>query len=699
MSQLLPSRDKDSNPDKPVTFRACVIRFLLFALVLVSWVALAHSTVHAEGEAIGRGFTGMITEIQGNSIIVQTKGPAVQLFIDEQTNIEAPPDDNLGFEYLRQNRSGRIAVLADRAVTNAEGSPYGSVITAKRIILVPSKATRFHRRAITTEIAETRLQTLDAEGRQSDVAVADSGGVGTGQSLVLLVRSGGQSGLGEQVRGFVHSAVVDSRLERLEGNGGNDPLYRARLAELKRLRESANQQLLARTADNANATHRDFLRSRADQLKKANESLSDTIRPLSECTQTLLGRKVGRFSELTEQQKGELGAGCLSAYLPPKVEITFPTEGAILVPGLGVTITAAAEDNVAIATVIFAIDGVSLPALTAGPYSIDVVVPPQASSMDIKATAFDEDGNQASTAIAVEVRDTPPTVKITAPLGQDGDAPVVGEGQIITISADADDDGAVATVVFTVNGIEQASITAPPYSVQYTVPATPEDSPAGDFNITAIAIDNAGNTSTDSVTANVTRPTAPVVRIIQPVAGDKIAEGGMLVITAETDDDSVITSVTFTIDGLAVAPIVEPPFSYDYLVPAFALTQFSGVSSVPPHVFVGTASINGGPAPDGTSVVAYVTSARNASLVLRAAATNTAGQTGTTSLSFPVAGAKTKAGQGTVTAGKFLVNAEQPDGASYGGKEVTFTVAGVDADQTGIWKQGGADLLELTAGN
>jgi hypothetical protein len=166
--------------------------------------------------------------------------------------------------------------------------------------------------------------------------------------------------------------------------------------------------MLERTADNANATNRDFLRSRVDQLKEANESLSDIVRPLSECTETLLGRKVGRFSELTEQQQGELGAGCLSAYLPPKVEITFPTEGSILVPGLGATITATAEDNADVATVIFTVDGVSLPAITAGPYSINVVVPPQASSMDITATAFDVDGNQASTAIEVEVRDAPP---------------------------------------------------------------------------------------------------------------------------------------------------------------------------------------------------------------------------------------------------------------------------------------------------
>jgi hypothetical protein len=198
---------------------------LLFALVLAAWIALDRSTVNAEGEAIGRGFTGVITEIQGNSIIVQTKGPAVLLFIDEHTRIEAPPDDNLGFEHLRENTSGRIAVLADNTVTDAEGSLNGSVITAKQITIVPSKATRSHRRAITTEVADRRLQALDADGRLSDVAVADSGGVESGESLVLLVRSGGQSGSADQVRGFIHSAVVDSRLEQLEGAGGNDPPF------------------------------------------------------------------------------------------------------------------------------------------------------------------------------------------------------------------------------------------------------------------------------------------------------------------------------------------------------------------------------------------------------------------------------------------------------------------------------------------
>jgi hypothetical protein len=92
-----------------------VIGLLISVLAIALWVALARFTTNAEDDpAMGRGFTGVIADVQGNSIIVQTSGPAVRLFVDENTKIEAPPDTNLGFEFLRENRSARAAVLAAR---------------------------------------------------------------------------------------------------------------------------------------------------------------------------------------------------------------------------------------------------------------------------------------------------------------------------------------------------------------------------------------------------------------------------------------------------------------------------------------------------------------------------------------------------------------------------------------------------------
>ncbi len=701
MNRLSPSGHKTASPVNSVTFRAWIIRLIILAVALVLWVELVHFTVNAEGDqAIGRGFTGVIADVQGNSIIVQTRGPAVQLFVDASTKIEAPPVGNLGFEFLRENRSGRVAVLADREVTTPDGAANGNVITAMKIMLVPSQATRSHRRAITTEQGAGRLWALDAEGRETEIAGGPRDDVGMGESVVLLVRAGGQSGIREQALTYVRSAVVDQRLERLTDHGGDDPLKRARLEVLKQGRELANVQRLERTVDNSNAVHRDMVRTMADQLKEANEASGKTaqVRPISECAETLLGRRIGAFSELTEQQQGDLGANCLSVYLSPKVQITSPTDGATLAPGSAFKIQAEVEDNQDVATVIFTINGVGQPALTTRPYTIHANVPSQASFMAIEVTAFDEDGNESSAAVSVNVQDAPPTVKITEPFGEAGADPIVTEGHTITISADSTDDVSFPSVVFTVNGQPQAAITGPPYSIRFTVPANQPASSPGLLKIAARATDSAGNSASDAVSAVVAFPTAPKVRITtQPAADAKITEGETLLVTTETDDDSAVVSVTFTIDGLAVAPVLEPPFSYSYLVPGFAAVDSTGISDVPPHVFVGTASTNGELVPDGTVVMAFVASSRNSSVVIRAAATNIAGQTDTASLAVPVSGAKTKAGEGTVSGGKYLVNAAQPNGASYRGNQVTFTVGGAAASQSGTWQQGGADILDLTS--
>ena len=133
-------------------------------------------------------------------------------------------------------------MLADRGVTVPDGVANGTVVTAKKIMLVPSKATRSLKRAITTENGGGRRRALDTEGIESEVDGGPRDDVETGETLVLMVRDMGQSGIGEQVLTHVRSVVVDKRLERLTGDGGYDPLRRARLELLTLALESANAQ-------------------------------------------------------------------------------------------------------------------------------------------------------------------------------------------------------------------------------------------------------------------------------------------------------------------------------------------------------------------------------------------------------------------------------------------------------------------------
>ena len=94
-------------------------------------------------------------------------------------------------------------------------------------------------------------------------------------------------------------------------------------------------------------------------------------------------------------------------------------------------------------------------------------------------------------------------------------------------------------------------------------------------------------------------------------------------------------------------------------LPNVALAQ-----RLPPHVFVGTATIDGAMAADGTTVTAWVGGAEAASA--------------------------------TVSGGKYNMIVDQGD-QSFSGETITFQIGGNDAAESATWMQGGGDELNLTA--
>ena len=100
------------------------------------------------------------------------------------------------------------------------------------------------------------------------------------------------------------------------------------------------------------------------------------------------------------------------------------------------------------------------------------------------------------------------------------------------------------------------------------------------------------------------------------------------------------------------------------MVLLFTLTSVASAQRVPPHVFVGTATLDGAAAADGATVVAIVAGA--------------------------------DAATATVAGGSYTIVVDQGD-SSFAGETVSFTIDGNAADETGTWAQGGGDELNLTA--
>ena len=374
-------------------------------------------------------------------------------------------------------------------------------------------------------------------------------------------------------------------------------------------------------------------------------------------------------------------------------------------------VTAEARVDAGVASATFNVAGSDLKPLTEEPYIVDVTVPTGVSSVEIKVTAVDAEGNEVSDSISLLVaRATDVGVKITSPVAGpiaasaagkgrrpstiSGSNEAIAEGDTVSIIAGVSGMG-VISVVFTVNGVNQPPYSAPPYSSSYFLPLTSEAEDPPPLKITATATDGSGNTASDSVATTVVRKTEEVnVTITNPPANTNLNTGDTIVITAETDDDSDIAFVTFSVGGVETVTTVTP-FTHTYVLPSKASTTAAG-SSVPPNVFVGKATLDGAPAPDDTVVTAWIDGSDSATLTIKVTATANSGNPGSALLSLQVSGSF-NAGEAKVKDGEYVLNAAQPSGQNFTGKTVTFTVGGKDAIQTATWQKGDADFLDLTA--
>ena len=124
---------------------------------------------------------------------------------------------------------------------------------------------------------------------------------------------------------------------------------------------------------------------------------------------------------------------------------------------------------------------------------------------------------------------------------------------------------------------------------------------------------------------------------------------------------------------LAPTPTPQPtpnptPTLTPTLVPTSTPAPLPPVNAnVLPHVFVGTVTIDGVTAPDGTVITAWIQG-----------------------FIVPV-------GEGMVSGGDYFIQVPQYGNAPFNGKTVTFKVGGLDAHQITEWQAGEGDILNLTA--
>lgn len=245
----------------------------------------------------------------------------------------------------------------------------------------------------------------------------------------------------------------------------------------------------------------------------------------------------------------------LSPNVAPVVAITSPSNGAAIITGSTVNITADATDaNGTITGVQFFLDGVSIGTDATSPYSASYVAVAGAHTLYAVATDSDCANTTSSTINFTVANNQAPTVTVSAP------ATAIA-GTTVNFTANASDvDGSVTQVEFFVNNVSVGVDATSPYSVSYLTTLGAGQS------VKAVATDNLGLVTTSNiVTMNVLANTPPTVSLTSPTSGSAFVAPAVVTIAANAGDaDGTVTQVEFFINNVSVAVDASAPYSYDW---------------------------------------------------------------------------------------------------------------------------------------
>jgi len=226
---------------------------------------------------------------------------------------------------------------------------------------------------------------------------------------------------------------------------------------------------------------------------------------------------------------------------PPAVALIGPSPGSIYTAPATIALTATATDgDGTIAKVDFFQGATLLGTASVAPYSFNWRNVP-AGAYDLTAKATDNSGAvSTSGGIHVTVQaNSPPTVALTIDPGAPYYAPAA-----VSLRANASDsDGTIARVDFYQGPALVGTTTSPPYALSLN------NVPAGNYTMTAKAIDNAGASTVSNAVGVSVAPLS--IAITDPVNGASIADQAITVsgtVQAPSDSGLTVNGVVAVID-------------------------------------------------------------------------------------------------------------------------------------------------------
>jgi subtilisin family serine protease len=216
------------------------------------------------------------------------------------------------------------------------------------------------------------------------------------------------------------------------------------------------------------------------------------------------------------------------------------------------------QDGTAVSYVQLSIDGVVLGTLTAAPYTFvwNTSSLAMGSTHALVAVSADPAGNWTVLSVTATVGaasdTTPPAVSFLQP--QAGGAVNNSQGEQITVSAS--DNVAVASVSLYADGALVGTDASAPYAFSWN---TASFAAGSQHTLRAVAADQAGNSTSASITVTVGDTIAPQVNFVSPTNGGTV-KGNETVLISATDNIAV-TRVDFYIDNKVETSLSRAPYS------------------------------------------------------------------------------------------------------------------------------------------
>lgn len=170
----------------------------------------------------------------------------------------------------------------------------------------------------------------------------------------------------------------------------------------------------------------------------------------------------------------------------------------------------------------------------------------------VSCTATDKAGNAAHTSFTVTVSANAPSVSLTVPSNS-----ATISGISVSVSAVASDVVGVASVQFKVDGSSIGPpITSSPYTTNWNSTVVSD----GAHTLYAVALNNAGEYATSSVSLTVDN-TPPSVSLTAPSSPSTVS-GASVSLSAAASDNIAIKQVQFEVDGTNIGPaITSSPYA------------------------------------------------------------------------------------------------------------------------------------------